>query len=933
MEVVYAPSDDYHGNTAPSNGSTAPRNSYHGNQDLFTAAAMHDMCRSEEHFIIRHLKPLAVRVGNDQTVSLIQCRAFSLPYFIMLITKKQSCYDIDTKDMQQVKSLLEMCYPLYKNGNLTENAKTSQRYEESGNNSGAKEQLCYNCNYIYSIFQFILETNVMSIDKSGKATLGPVKISQLIMPNIGYKQGGSNKYFLEVIDDKNLQTGSVKIIGLFRTASRKVALFSHYIKQDLWLFGFAIALILLIMYLYLHSLLLVIATIANIVFAYIIAYFIYRVVFGIEFFSFINLLAGVVIIAVAADDIFIFHDFWCLFRGAQGATLSKATQTLSTQFRNKCLAQIMTKTFKHASSSIFVTSFTTSAAFFSNCASNITSLKAFGLFSGIVILANFFLMVTWTPAVIISIEKLTYTQPYLYMSDLLEKYCGILQSVGKLISQFFQSLEHLVFRRVLPYLVTVCWWVIFILLVGMGVVGCFLLFQWPKLKLPQSPYVQVFSKGSVMIIENYERELNHRFAYGQSSDAHVSQPLRPLHYIWGVLPKDNAGIFNGKATDSATLIPDNSFNMSSMEAQAWVMNLCDNIQKQEYIDKSFNVICMFDYYLDILKVARNSTKVKYLSLLKTCDKIKEFPIEPWRFELCLPLLDSIAHMPNVTKLLGLSNTEVIGKPIYDQHNKPSGYWLPIYTKFHGSNDHQWMDMLYKKLDGFHANNTASSVTGLRHGWWVVYPDFILYNMQNVIETGVFYSIGISLLATMSMMFLTSLNIVITLYAILTISLAIISTLAALVLNGWILNVIESMTLSLAVGLSIDFTIHFGVAYKLSREQLSSLRVTQAMSNVGPAVFMASFTTFLAGLAMMPARIVAFKQLGTFLMLVMMFSWVYSNLFFQGLLSKWGPNGDDWQLSMNKVKLLWAKLWQRDVNRINRRMPRLDLEWTSQEQSI
>ena len=55
-------------------------------------------------------------------------------------------------------------------------------------------------------------------------------------------------------------------------------------------------------------------------------------------------------------------------------------------------------------------------------------------------------------------------------------------------------------------------------------------------------------------------------------------------------------------------------------------------------------------------------------------------------------------------------------------------------------------------------------------------------------------------------------------AALTIGSASVVTVGSLVLMGWELNMFESMTLSLAVGLSIDFAIHLGVAYKLTESE-------------------------------------------------------------------------------------------------------------------
>ena len=54
--------------------------------------------------------------------------------------------------------------------------------------------------------------------------------------------------------------------------------------------------------------------------------------------------------------------------------------------------------------------------------------------------------------------------------------------------------------------------------------------------------------------------------------------------------------------------------------------------------------------------------------------------------------------------------------------------------------------------------------------------------------------------------------------------------------------------------------------------------------------MAALTTFLAGVAMMPCHVLAYTKLGTFLMLVMCFAWLYSTLFFQSLCWVVGPIG-------------------------------------------
>ena len=60
----------------------------------------------------------------------------------------------------------------------------------------------------------------------------------------------------------------------------------------------------------------------------------------------------------------------------------------------EALVEIMSKTLKHAASSMFVTSFTTSAAFFTNMLTNISFVQVFGVFTGTCILLYFVITVT-----------------------------------------------------------------------------------------------------------------------------------------------------------------------------------------------------------------------------------------------------------------------------------------------------------------------------------------------------------------------------------------------------------------------------------------------------------------------------------------------------------------------------------------------------------
>jgi hypothetical protein len=66
------------------------------------------------------------------------------------------------------------------------------------------------------------------------------------------------------------------------------------------------------------------------------------------------------------------------------------------------------------------------------------------------------------------------------------------------------------------------------------------------------------------------------------------------------------------------------------------------------------------------------------------------------------------------------------------------------------------------------------------------------------------------------------------------------------------------------------------------------RIKNSLTRVGSAVFIAGFTSFLAGLSMAPSKLTSFSQMGFFLMLIMFVSWLFATWFFLPLLSFIGP---------------------------------------------
>ena len=70
--------------------------------------------------------------------------------------------------------------------------------------------------------------------------------------------------------------------------------------------------------------------------------------------------------------------------------------------------------------------------------------------------------------------------------------------------------------------------------------------------------------------------------------------------------------------------------------------------------------------------------------------------------------------------------------------------------------------------------------------------------------------------------------------------------------GWRLNILESVAITLAIGLSVDFTLHYAVKFRQAASKGDNGgnmgRVAYAASQTAGPVAMAALTTLLAGMA-------------------------------------------------------------------------------------
>lgn len=95
-------------------------------------------------------------------------------------------------------------------------------------------------------------------------------------------------------------------------------------------------------------------------------------------------------------------------------------------------------------------------------------------------------------------------------------------------------------------------------------------------------------------------------------------------------------------------------------------------------------------------------------------------------------------------------------------------------------------------------------TTMQGGWFVSKLEF--YELQRTLHEGTIWAMIVSLILALAVLAFVTLNPLVSIYAIITIGAAIIVTVAALILLGWKLNVLESVAVSTAIG-SINYILN------------------------------------------------------------------------------------------------------------------------------
>ncbi|RWS01851.1 Dispatched-like protein [Dinothrombium tinctorium] len=332
--------------------------------------------------------------------------------------------------------------------------------------------------------------------------------------------------------------------------------------------------------------------------------------------------------------------------------------------------------------------------------------------------------------------------------------------------------------------------------------------------------MQLFRYGHPF--EQFELFYKRRFKFAQELKKQEDYGL-PVRIIFGLIPEDNGSHLN--PFDRGSLTIDDDFNVTSPQAQVFLLQLCTQFRNQSFYKSTLGPL-LNNCFLETLYTWLNERKcIDPFDLITRypCCNESHFPYNKQAFDFCLKKAIKLMFKGSYNYI----DSKWAGAWFEKQTNHISVVVIEYNTIFNVDADFTTVNFFWKKVNSWLSQIKTSLAQNKFKNAFAVADNLDLYALQEAIVTGTMTSVFLALAIAFIGICMTTFNFRLIFIAILTISWIMFTTIAILILSGWKLDVIESICICVAIGLSVDSTLHYVLAYqsffKVRRNYLTDLK--------------------------------------------------------------------------------------------------------------
>jgi len=605
------------------------------------------------------------------------------------------------------------------------------------------------------------------------------------------------------------------------------------------------------------------------------AYFMYTIAFGLQYFPLLNFIGIYVLFALGADDIFVAMDKW------KNGRLDNP---------NASTEDVAAVTLPDAAGAMLLTTATTAVAFFGTALCQVAALRVFGIFCGLLVVFDYLMCILLVfPALCIYDKWLSRGNNFCCSCHICKKRPrendvatenNNAASLPHATSEFVNdearntATEELIdmeknsfIRRVMSgfyFYFHKIRWIVFVLSIAAIIVSSIFA---ARLELPKDSEVRLLN-------ENVEFEKNYNWKQNLLETVLRKSVGSAAMVIFGITPADT-GDHNNPLSGSR-LVLDETFNPSTQESQTYMLDFCKRFMEQDFASTENGYECpmvAFNEWLgEMTNITDNSTGGSYV-YQNYCGSADGLPMPEDDFHLCL---SEWANEQGISTVL--QRNEIV-QVIYFYYRARVRFDRPFNElKNEWNLIEDWMEAERTRAPSGTKNGYQTSIDY----WW--------FDTNDTIQRSAYVSAGIALAFASLVVLISSRSIILVLFSLLTIGYVLTSTTAMLVASGWTLGFLESICFAILIGVSCDFVIHFGHAYAHLPGDVSRHERTQyALVRMGPSILAAAFTTISAALIMVFTVIAFFQQFAKILLFTILQATVGSFFVYTALSDCIGPS--------------------------------------------
>ena len=373
-----------------------------------------------------------------------------------------------------------------------------------------------------------------------------------------------------------------------------------------------------------------------------------------------------------------------------------------------------------------------------------------------------------------------------------------------------------------------------------------------------------------------------------------NQELVSVNLVYGVEAVDT-GDHNDPNSDGEIAL-DSSFDLADPAAQAFLLGLGAATRALSVVDASW-----------LTDLERFNAWLRAGSGGQCPGATSGLPLPRDEFSTCLQRWFDGSGQYN-----GCNGRDGCGSELRFADGEPVAWRTNFQTNIEVQDewDYAKLKPLADEFESFLAAQHKEAPASAQHGFFSCGQWTVTDLQDNMVRSAV-SSTALSVALTFAIILASTLNLAVAFYAIVTVIAIVACVMGCIVLMGWELGLLESMCMSILVGMSVDFVVHFAHAWvsddgagaaaaegaepgpgqPTGRRQELATRTHTSLSTVGISVLSAGVTTMVAAAVLFfGGVIVFFQKFGTMLLFAMAFSLVYSLLFFHALVAWLGPAG-------------------------------------------